>query len=43
MVELSKGKLVKGYPLLSVEYKDRIYGMGNSINAKQFIKNPMLY
>jgi hypothetical protein len=43
MIELSKGKLLKGYPLLSIEYKDKIYGMGNSHNAKLFMKNPMFY
>lgn len=43
MVELSKGKLLKGYPLTSIEYQDKIYGIGNSSNAKMFLKNPGLY
>lgn len=43
MVELSKNKLLKGYPLLSIEYKDMIYGIGSSSNAKMFLKNPGLY
>lgn len=43
MIQLSKGKLLKGYPLLSIEYRDKIYGMGNSQNSKLFMKNPMLY
>ena len=43
MVELSKNRLLKGSPSLSIEYKGRTFGIGKPVNAKMFLKNPSLF
>lgn len=43
VVELTKKSLLKGNPAFSIEYKDKLFGIGKANNIKYFLRNPAAY
>lgn len=43
MVELTRKQLLKGNPSFTVEYKEKLFGIGKAANIRYFIRNPAAY